>query len=93
MPRLKQLCDRFDPITADFVYVRGLGHRKGIEERTKTRNKIIVNRTADLGEWVEVLKKVHEPRMQILAFANKYHAGFGPTTIEGLKGLWRRASK
>ena len=46
MPRPKQLFDRFDPITADFAYVRWLGDRKGIEEKTKTWNKIIVNRTA-----------------------------------------------
>ena len=43
---------RFDPITTDFTYVRWLGDRKGIEEKTKTWDKIIVNRTGDLGEWV-----------------------------------------
>jgi uncharacterized protein YecE (DUF72 family) len=74
MPRPKQLFDRFDPITADFAYVRWLGDRKGIEEKTKTWNKIIVNRTADLDEWVEVLKKVHERKIQILAFANNHYA-------------------
>ena len=34
--------DRVDPITADFTYVRWLGDRKGIEEKTKTWNKIIM---------------------------------------------------
>jgi uncharacterized protein YecE (DUF72 family) len=93
MPRPKQLFDRFDPITADFAYVRWLGDRKGIEEKTKTWNKIIVNRTADLGEWVEVLKKVHERRIQILAFANNHYAGFGPGTIEEFRGLWQRTGR
>ena len=93
MPRPMQLFDRFDPITADFAYVRWLGDRKGIEEKTKTWNKIIVNRTVDLGEWVEVLKKVHERKIQILAFANNHYAGYGPGTIEEFKGLWRRASR
>ena len=65
MPRPKQLFDRFSPITADFAYVRWLGDRKGIEEKTKTWDKIIENRTADLGEWVEVLKKVHGRKIQI----------------------------
>ena len=89
MPRPRQLFDRFDPITADFAYVRWLGDRKGIEEKTKTWDKIIVNRTADLGEWVEVLKKVHERKIQILAFANNHYAGYGPGTIEEFRGLWR----
>jgi uncharacterized protein YecE (DUF72 family) len=92
MPRPKQLFARFDPITADLAYVRWLGDRKGIEEKTKTWDKIIENRTADLGEWVEVLKKVHERKIQILAFANNHYAGYGPGTIEEFRRLWQRAS-
>jgi len=92
MPRPKQQFERFDPITADFTYVRWLGDRKGIEEKTKTWNKIIVDRTADLGEWVEVLKKVQQRKIQILAFANNHYAGYGPGTIEEFKKLWRDKS-
>jgi uncharacterized protein YecE (DUF72 family) len=88
MPRPKQLFERRDPITADFAYVRWLGDRKGIEQQTKTWNKIIVDRTADLGEWVEVLKKVSERKIQILAFANNHYAGFGPGTLEEFRVLW-----
>lgn len=82
--------EKFDPITADFTYVRWLGDRKGIEEQTKVWDKIILNRTADLGEWVEVLKKVHERKIQILAFANNHYAGYGPGTVEQFRELWRR---
>jgi uncharacterized protein YecE (DUF72 family) len=88
MPRPKELFERRDPITADFAYVRWLGDRKGIEQQTKTWNKIIVDRTADLGEWVEVLKKVSQRRIQILAFANNHYAGFGPGTLEEFRKLW-----
>jgi uncharacterized protein YecE (DUF72 family) len=93
MPRPKQLFNRFDPITADFAYVRWLGDRKVIEEKTRTWNKIIVDRTGDLVEWVEVLRKIHERRIQILAFANNHYAGYGPGTIEEFRGLWRRTSR
>ena len=93
MPRPKQVFDRLDPITTDFAYVRWLGDRKGIEEQTKTWNKIIVNRSADLGEWVEVLKKVSARKIQILAFANNHYAGYGPGTIEEFRALWRRANR
>jgi len=92
MPRPKQLFARFDPITTDFAYVRWIGDRKGIEEKTKTWNKIILDRMADLGEWVEVLKKVHARKIQILAFANNHYAGYGPGTIEEFRKLWGRAS-
>jgi hypothetical protein len=47
-----------------------------------------VDRTAGLGEWVEVLRKVSERRIQILAFANNHYAGFGPGTLEEFRKLW-----
>ena len=31
--------DKFDLITSDFTYVRWLGNRKGIEEKTTTWDK------------------------------------------------------
>ena len=91
MPRPKQLFDRFDPITTDFAYVRWIGDRKGIEEQTKVWDQIIVDRNADLAEWVEVLKTVHKRKIQILAFANNHYAGYGPGTTEQFSDLWRRA--
>src|SRR5271169_5081931 len=42
MPRPAQWFEKFDPITADFTYVRWLGDRKGIEEQTKSWDKVIV---------------------------------------------------
>jgi uncharacterized protein YecE (DUF72 family) len=91
MPRPAQWFEKLDPITADFTYVRWLGDRKGIEEQTKVWDQIIVDRRADLAEWVEVLKTVHKRKIQILAFANNHYAGYGPGTIEQFRELWRRA--
>ena len=90
MPRPAQWFEMFDPITADFTYVRWLGDRKEIEKQTKVLDKIIVDRRADLAEWVEVLKAVHKRKIQILAFANNHYAGYGPGTIEQFRELWRR---
>lgn len=90
MPRPRQLFEKFDPITADFAYVRWIGDRKGIEEKTKTWTKTILDRGADLTEWVEVLKPVHKRKIQILAFANNHYAGYGPGTIEQFRELWQR---
>jgi uncharacterized protein YecE (DUF72 family) len=92
MPRPKEQFARVDPITADFAYVRWLGDRKGIELQTKVWDKIIVDRTAELGEWVDVLKNVHERKIQILAFANNHYAGYGPGTIEEFRKLWQCAT-
>ena len=89
MPRPRQLFQTVDPITADFAYVRWIGDRKGIEEKTKTWTKMILDRGPDLAEWVEVLKPVHKRKIQILAFANNHYAGYGPGTIEQFRELWR----
>jgi len=88
MPRPWELTNDLDLITADFTYVRWLGDRKGIEEKTKTWDKVIVDREADLFEWVGLLKKVHERHIMILAFANNHYAGNGPATVELFRTLW-----
>jgi uncharacterized protein YecE (DUF72 family) len=88
MPRPWEMKEQFDLITSDFTYVRWLGDRKGIEEITKTWDKVIVDRQGDLFEWVGLLKKVHERRIMILAFANNHYAGNGPATVELFRSLW-----
>jgi len=92
MPRPWEMKSDLDLITADFTYVRWLGDRKGIEEKTKTWDKIIVDRRGDLLEWVELLKKVHKRRIQILAFANNHYAGFGPGTVNLFLEIWHGPS-
>jgi uncharacterized protein YecE (DUF72 family) len=82
MPRPAQLFEQFDPITADFTYIRWLGDRKGIEQRTKTWDVVIVDRTQELAEWVEIVRKVHKRRIQIFAYANNHYAGHAPATVE-----------
>jgi uncharacterized protein YecE (DUF72 family) len=87
MPRPWEMKDKFDLITSDFTYVRWLGDRKGIEEKTTTWDKVIVDRKGDLSECISLLKKVQERRIMILAFANNHYAGHGPSTVE-LFRLW-----
>lgn len=88
MPRPWELKDDLDLITTGFTYVRWLGDRKGIEEKTQTWDKVIVDRQGELFEWVNFLKKVHERRIMILAFANNHYAGNGPGTVELFRNLW-----
>jgi uncharacterized protein YecE (DUF72 family) len=93
MPRPAQWFEKFDPITADFTYVRWLGDRKGIERQTKTWNKVIVDRQRELSEWVEALEKVASLRIPIYAYANNHYAGFGPATVEMFRKLWNATSE
>ena len=90
MPRPAQWFEKLDPIAADFTYVRWLGDRKGIEERTKVWNEVIVDRSRELSEWTEILGKVHKRKIQIYAYANNHYAGYSPATVEMFQELWRR---
>jgi uncharacterized protein YecE (DUF72 family) len=91
MPRRSALFDTFDPITADFTYIRWLGDRKGIEECTKMWDTVIVDRTGELREWVEIVRKVHKRRIQIFAYANNHYAGHAPATVELFRDMLRSA--
>jgi uncharacterized protein YecE (DUF72 family) len=93
MPRPTQWFEKLDPITADFTYVRWLGDRKGIEERTKIWNEVIVDRSHELSEWAEILGKVHKRKIQIYAYANNHYAGYAPATVEMFQEVWRRQVK
>jgi uncharacterized protein YecE (DUF72 family) len=89
MPRPSVLFEKFEPITADFTYVRWLGDRKGIEESTKTWDRVILDRSSELSEWVEILRKVHKRKIQIFAYANNHYAGHAPATVELFQDLWK----
>ena len=79
----------FDPITADWTYIRWLGDRKSIEEQTTTWDKTIVDRTTELSSWVDYCHQIVKRGMLIYAYANNHYAGHGPATIEQFRNLWR----
>jgi uncharacterized protein YecE (DUF72 family) len=86
MPGL-EIFEKFDPITADFTYVRLLGDRKGIEALTTTWNKTIVDRTADLQSWVTVCQKIQKRGIPQYIYANNHYAGFSPATVDLFRSL------
>jgi len=92
MPRPWELPKNFNPFTADFAYVRWLGDRKGIEEQTKTWDKVIVNRSQDLKNWADFLRSalINVKLLKIFAFANNHYAGHAPSTVNSFLDLWNK---
>ena len=92
VPRPWEMKEKFDLITADFAYVRWLGDRKGIEEQTKTWDKVIVDRKSDLKKWVDLLKEMvmNKQLRKLFAFANNHYAGHGPATVKPFWDLWNK---
>jgi uncharacterized protein YecE (DUF72 family) len=91
MPRLTELFEKFDPITADYTYIRLLRDRKGIEQRTKIWDKVIVDRSRELMSWVNVCQRTIRRGVPSYVYVNNHYAGFAPATVEQFEKLWKTA--
>jgi uncharacterized protein YecE (DUF72 family) len=78
----------FDPITADWTYIRWLGDRKEIEAQTMTWDKVVVDRTTELSRWVDFCYQTMNRGVLIYAYANNHFQGHGPATIAKFLELW-----
>ncbi|MGB2634034.1 MAG: DUF72 domain-containing protein [Candidatus Acidiferrum sp.] len=81
MPRPLEYLAETDPVTADFSYVRWLGDRKAIEERTQVWDKTIVDRSGDLQKWVDACRNFIKRKIRLFAFANNHYGGYAPETL------------
>ena len=88
MPGFAELAKKFDPITADWTYIRWLGDRKRIEKLTMTWDKTVVDRTSELTSWVDFCYQIKKRGVVIYAYANNHYAGNGPATIAQFTTLW-----
>lgn len=99
MPTLGRLLARdIDPLTGPFAYVRFIGDRGRIErridqqiaagEKTRRFDEIVLDRDAELRNWVENLLAV-VTRVRTLVYFNNHYAGFGPGSARRFAELWR----
>ena len=80
---------KFDPITANWAYIRWLGDRKSIEAQTTTWDKTVVDRTTELSSWVDFCYQMKKRGVIVFAYANNHFAGHAPATIKQFQELWR----
>jgi uncharacterized protein YecE (DUF72 family) len=92
MPRPSEIFEKFDPITADFTYIRLLGDRKGIEKQTKIWDKVIMDRSKELMSWVNVCQRTVRRGVSTYVYVNNHYAGFAPATVEQFEKLWKTAT-
>jgi len=81
----------FDPVTADFSYVRLLGNRKQIETTTTVWQKIVEDKTEQVSAWVRYCQTVQRRGVKQYVYANNHYEGFGPGTVEKFRELWKKA--
>jgi uncharacterized protein YecE (DUF72 family) len=90
MTPIDQLVAKQDMVTADFVYLRWLGDRKGIEERTKQWDSVIIDRTREMEAWIRIIRSLLKRGLRILGFFNNHYAGFAPGSIKLFYEVWER---
>lgn len=82
----------FDPVTADFSYVRLLGNRKQIELTTTVWEKVVEDKTDKVSSWVSYCQAVQRRGIKQYVYANNHYEGFGPGTVEKFQELWKKAA-
>lgn len=90
MPPVQQLLQKFDVVTAGFTYIRFLGDRKGIEEKTEHWDRIRVDRGREMEAWIPEIQKLLARRMTVYAYFNNHYAGFAPGSIALFREVWER---
>lgn len=90
MPPVQQLIQEFDVVTASFTYIRFLGDRKGIEEKTEHWDRILVDRGHEMEAWIPVIRRLLARRLTVYAYFNNHYAGFAPGSIALFREVWER---
>lgn len=88
MTPVQHLVARHDMVTADFVYVRWLGDRKGIEEITKHWDKVVIDRRREMEIWIPILRQLLQRGLRVLGFFNNHYAGHAPGSIKLFYEMW-----
>jgi uncharacterized protein YecE (DUF72 family) len=91
MPHGDEVERRFDPVTAEFAYVRLLGDREVIESVTTTWGKEVLDRSARLERWAGLLARLLARDVPTLVYANNHYAGHAPATVARLRQAFERA--
>lgn len=90
MPRPHEYFEAGDAVTANFSYIRWIGDRKAIEEQTTRWDRVILNREAEMAEWMRVILQLLERRGRIFGYFNNHWQGHAPGSIELFEELLRK---
>jgi uncharacterized protein YecE (DUF72 family) len=90
MTPISELASKFDLITAGFTYVRWLGDRKGIEEKTKHWDRILVDREREMEMWISAIEKLLKANVTVYGYFNNHYAGYAQGSIALFREVWQR---
>ena len=87
MPHGDQVVKQHDVLTGSECYIRLLGDRKGIEAITTTWEKEVIDHSASLSRWAELIADMMRRGVRTLVYVNNHYAGHAPTTVRRLQEM------
>ncbi len=86
--RIDDMVRRPETLTADFSYIRWLGDRRGIERKTKSWDKLIIDRRGPLRSWIAAIRNMLEEPRTVYGYFNNHYAGYGVGSIHQFREMW-----
>lgn len=91
MARPRPLFHHFNLHTMPFLYIRWLGDRKGIEEKTKVWKEVVDNKDDGTAEWIPPIQAALEQQLRVYGYVNNHYSGYAPhdvAVLEAALGTW-----
>jgi len=85
---IDEILKKGDVLTTDFAYIRWLGDRKGIEEKTQRWDRLIIDRTRDMGRWIPNIRRIIEGGTTVYGYFNNHFAGYGVGSARLFRDAW-----
>jgi uncharacterized protein YecE (DUF72 family) len=85
---IDEILKKGDVLTADFAYIRWLGDRKGIEQRTQRWDRLIIDRTRDMGRWVPNIRRMIDGGTSVYGYFNNHYAGYAIRSMRLFREQW-----
>jgi len=93
MPPIERTMESIDPVITDFVYIRWLGDRHGIEKVTRTWDRLVVDRQRETRAWAGAIRNLLERDVTVYGFFNNHYAGHAPGSIALFESIWDAISE
>jgi uncharacterized protein YecE (DUF72 family) len=67
--------------TADYVPIRLLGDRYGIEKLTQKWDQVVIDQGARLAAWAGLIRRALATKLDVQVFVNNHYAGHAPRSV------------
>lgn len=88
--RVDEMVKRNEAMTTDFCYLRWLGDRYAIEKQTTRWDRLIIDRTREMGTWVPAIRTMLHANRTVYGYFNNHYAGYAVGSIRHFRDLWKQ---